>query len=336
MKMIRSHGNRIIILPFLLCLFLFSVKVYAGKEVHNAALRGTDIDTGQQLSTGSPAGNYYGWTLTSSEIRVVLKLAEDRRIHRTQNATYTVKYQVVLTRPNNTTATATGILSVNFNLQTGYGDIALNRYSGYMSVKLTVTEVSGIVPEDVLLVTESEVERCASGSTLPMPSNEVYGEWQPSTGVYDIAWKYMAGADRYELEFLFVDNPNPANLNVAYDFRNATRVQVSNNHYTVSMSYPAGNLLFRIRGVGSYLYNGVKYPLYSSWSYSADSGTQLPTPNWEYHFPYNGLEDSLTWQYTAVYAEEGKRKEVITFYDGSLRKRQEVTVNNTQDVALVG
>ena len=207
MKMIRSHGNRIIILPFLLCLFLFSVKGYAGKEVHSAALRGTDIATGQQLSTGSPTGDYYGWSLTSSEIRVVLKLAEDRRIHRTQNATYTVSYQVVLTRPNSTTVTATGSLSVNFNLQTGYGDVSLNRYSGYMSVKVAVTGVSGGIPEDVLLVTESEVERCASGSTLAMPLYEVYGNWQPAIGEYAIAWNYMAGADRYELEFLFVDNP---------------------------------------------------------------------------------------------------------------------------------
>ncbi|MEW6773879.1 MAG: hypothetical protein AB1304_07760 [Bacteroidota bacterium] len=47
-------------------------------------------------------------------------------------------------------------------------------------------------------------------------------------------------------------------------------------------------------------------------------------------------ENKKNWQYTATYAEEGKKKEVISYFDGSLRDRQSVTKINTDNNIIVG
>ena len=42
------------------------------------------------------------------------------------------------------------------------------------------------------------------------------------------------------------------------------------------------------------------------------------------------MRKNLNWQYTASFAEEGKRKEVISYFDGSMRSRQAVTLTNSE------
>src|SRR6266540_3694003 len=46
-------------------------------------------------------------------------------------------------------------------------------------------------------------------------------------------------------------------------------------------------------------------------------------------------EQNLNWQYAAAFSEEGKKKEVVSYFDGSLRTRQMVTINNSDNVAVV-
>jgi RHS repeat-associated protein len=52
-------------------------------------------------------------------------------------------------------------------------------------------------------------------------------------------------------------------------------------------------------------------------------------------YSFNGHNDSLNWQQTTTYAEEGKRKTVIQYYDGSLRARQTVTKDNSTNTTVV-
>jgi RHS repeat-associated protein len=46
-------------------------------------------------------------------------------------------------------------------------------------------------------------------------------------------------------------------------------------------------------------------------------------------------ERGLNWQYSAAFAEEGKKKEVVQYFDGTQRNRQSVTLDNTDDVSVV-
>ncbi len=51
-------------------------------------------------------------------------------------------------------------------------------------------------------------------------------------------------------------------------------------------------------------------------------------------FSFNGHNASLNWQVTTKFAEEGKRKTVIKYYDGSLRMRQTVTKDNSTNTTI--
>lgn len=52
-------------------------------------------------------------------------------------------------------------------------------------------------------------------------------------------------------------------------------------------------------------------------------------------YAFGGHNDSLNWQASTTFAEEGKRKTVIQYYDGSLRQRQTVTKDNTTGETVV-
>jgi hypothetical protein len=65
----------------------------------------------------------------------------------------------------------------------------------------------------------------------------------------------------------------------------------------------------------------------TSWSTDFDGG--LGT------YAFVGHERNLNWQSSITFAEEGKRKVVVQYFDGSLRSRQTVTKDNTTNTTIV-
>ncbi|MCK7556244.1 DUF6443 domain-containing protein [Chitinophaga sedimenti] len=114
---------------------------------------------------------------------------------------------------------------------------------------------------------------------------------------------------------------------------NATRVTIAGHSYKISLVHNNRYLLVRWRGVS---YDTDEFRNEGVWHYELDNGQLgVITLNTEWHLP------SLNWQYNATYAEEGKKKEIISYFDGTLRNRQTVTVSSpdavahTQDYAIV-
>ena len=112
---------------------------------------------------------------------------------------------------------------------------------------------------------------------------------------------------------------------------NATRVTLEEPQYTINLVFPHGFLLIRIR---AYTYDEVdgewdrvEYP----WHYLAPDGVGGTYAV----YSINEHEDKLNWQYSAVFAEEGKRKEVVSYFDGSFKSRQTVTISNSDNVSIV-
>ncbi|PWU02589.1 MAG: hypothetical protein C5B52_05040 [Bacteroidetes bacterium] len=90
--------------------------------------------------------------------------------------------------------------------------------------------------------------------------------------------------------------------------------------YAIPLVYAGiGKLFFRVRGV-SIMPSGSRSD--GPWS-----GVQT--------FAFNGHNDSLNWQMHTAFAEEGKRKTIIQYYDGSLRSRQTVTKDNYTQTTIV-
>ena len=131
------------------------------------------------------------------------------------------------------------------------------------------------------------------------------------------------GNNGVQLEWSWVENEMRSYYST-YEllFRsNSSRLDLplSATSYNIPLYYDgAGQLFCRLREI-NILSGGTL--TYGPWS-AVDS------------FAFGGHNNNLNWQVTTSYAEEGKRKAVMQYYDGSLRQRQTVTKDNTTNTTL--
>ena len=351
----------IILLP----LFLLTGNLYSGNDKLMNYLQGTAIQTGGAISIADQQHmGIFQSTITqqvkTSEIKAVLKYEESllplfgvsgNTI--TDNFELIVNYDIILTTAAYTTTTITGEqLVVNYDVNSNnYVDIAFNRYQGYMEADLTITSISfkegttsispAYIPNDVYLELHSEVERYYEPTTP--------GTWRVehddtpinSKNELLITWDYALGAENFELEWVFIDItgtiPNIQSAVTEYDWKDATRITTSNNYYSISMAYPSGMLVYRVRPVGVDLtYGNYDLTTPADWSYLPTTFTAEEAYNEGYGYAYEGLDVTKNWTYNIAYAEEGKRKEGINYFDGSAKSRQSVTLLNTDSNAIIG
>ena len=159
------------------------------------------------------------------------------------------------------------------------------------------------------------------------------------------SWSPLVGALEYELEWTWVDNyasnglssvlnPNTINFS-SRDFElNNTRIRTTNPNYEIPLIYSKGYIIYRVRAVGRFM-DDVNKVYYGPWSSGVSNKNKVI--DWINSFiPINEHENSKNWQFQASYAEQGKKKEVVSYFDGSLRNRQTVTKINTNNNAVVG
>jgi len=137
---------------------------------------------------------------------------------------------------------------------------------------------------------------------------------------YDVEWAWI---DESAVgEYMTGGSPDMAKI---FD-NNATRITTSNNFYYIPLLYEDnGRLYARVR-MAQIKVNGQRVE--GSWFYLSDNGlAYLPRTA--------GHEENLNWQATTTFAEDGKRKTVIQYYDGSLRGRQTVAKDNVSRATVV-
>jgi RHS repeat-associated protein len=157
--------------------------------------------------------------------------------------------------------------------------------------------------------------------TLSFVKDENY---YPTGGKHQasIKWSDATGADYYELAYTFIDAEDK---NIYTDskarFDQAIIVETKNNWYDIDLTYPKGTLYVWVRQV-----------------FLEDDFIITPL-DWAYAnpivIPIAGFETSLNWKAQSSFAEEGKSKKVVDFYDKSLRPQQTITYLNDEKVALV-
>ncbi|MFN3446787.1 MAG: hypothetical protein ACK44D_13700, partial [Bacteroidia bacterium] len=136
---------------------------------------------------------------------------------------------------------------------------------------------------------------------------------------YDLEWTFIeAYSDNGGLDARTV---NPS------DFRfNSSRVTIHNNYYDLVNTFEVGHLAYRVRAVGRDINtNNEVRRVECEWSdIKVIAITPMPQtiPSTLTLFEH---EADKNWQYSCSYAEGGKKKEFITYFDGSLRARQQVT-----------
>lgn len=153
-----------------------------------------------------------------------------------------------------------------------------------------------------------------------------------------IAWNPIIGAEEYQLEWVYINNLDKTPSDLKVNFKtNSTRISTSSTSYSISLVFDKGFICYRLRAVGrSSATNYQDRFIFTQWT-TADGNvlvSALPaTSKYQVTVPY---EISKNWQYSTTYAEEGKKKEVVSFFDGSLRNRQMVTKINSDKNAVVG
>ncbi|TBN11950.1 DUF6443 domain-containing protein, partial [Hyunsoonleella pacifica] len=181
-----------------------------------------------------------------------------------------------------------------------------------------------------------------------------------SEGELTISWDEIPEARYYDVEWTWVDNYGdnitiPLDKSIIYfnvkDFeRNSTRIQTNSLSYNIPVVYSQGYILYRVRAVGNFL-DDITKNKYSRWTRDTqdeqNDKTEAEANNTSIsrfaitHWPHKVeiTEDHASgknWQFQSSFAEDGKKKEVVSYFDGSLRNRQTVTKINTDNTAVVG
>jgi len=291
----------------------------------------------------------------------------------TLKVTYNVKLYGLSGTPYTTLSAQTATISYQ-NAVATHTDIVSRSYEGAYRAEVIITAVdfngAATIPasfdNDIYMDVIQETERYYNMgyvqvpcSTAAAPAAVVKSPFATNTTISQsdltpyknqlpVTWNFVQGAESYDLEWLFIDIGTGTSTGsysdlftdtYEVDFSRATRINTSENHYEIPMAYPKGILLYRVRPVGISYLAPYTARVEGPWNVSQSGGTTTANLSAAagncYRVNFNGLDDKYNWQYSAAYAEDGKRKEVISYFDGSLRNRQSVTLLNSDNNAVI-
>ncbi|HEY4291361.1 MAG TPA: hypothetical protein VGN00_29875, partial [Puia sp.] len=257
------------------------------------------------------------------------------------NFTATVKLELTRTAADGSTSVLDTALTVRYTTDSLVTDGDRYLFSNSYSVKVKVLDRSSNVSWDVwkCLKLENELQpfpvfafHYDTDTILSLAHTALDSATRADE--LPVTWSAVMGADQYDLEWTYIDssalknplhlfgNPGPDPARV-FD-NNSSRVTITGTAYNIPIFYDGtGTLFFRVRPVQLQAGGGRTEGHWSSDHAPAGS------------FYFKGHQRNLNWQATSSYAEEGKRKVVLQYYDGSLRGRQTVTKDNSTNTTIV-
>lgn len=178
------------------------------------------------------------------------------------------------------------------------------------------------------------------GYSSPVENDYLKVNWATSDGKkntpcrYELEWTYV---DNYDVDIATDTTQEAPASSLKFDFKhNSTRVWTDSTQYKIPLIYQRGYLIYRVRMVRPDSTN-FETPIYSNWSLPSNQGSVAAlsaTTNY-YKIDTAHINDSLNWQYTISFAEQGKSKQVLSYYDGLLKNRQTITRFNSQPDKLI-
>lgn len=273
----------------------------------------------------------------------------------TVTVVYNIEYKSI-SNPNVTVNLYNKSLSITFNPQTGQNYIEKSTYLLNDAIYIKLIPVSYSTSNNAILnalclYNDMDFIRRWNMTQFASLSPNLQSSYNSTNNSIDLNWTTYDWATEYDLEWIWVDDYmipdplSPLNLyvlptNLDFSFhQNWERVTLKTNSYSISNVFEHGYVIFRVRGVG---YSGPDYNhrVPANWSMPYQSGkvsvlNQSHPDDYLYIDATKSHQQLKNWQYVVTYAEDGKRKEVISYFDGTLRSRQSVTMNNTESMAIV-
>jgi len=303
---------------------------------------------------------YTGWVFNGLAGAVTLQVTDNVAL--SADFSYKVIFDIDTYDVYGTKTTLTNqSLSVNYRKDQGVTYKGTDNFTFNNAVRATFTfksysveNVGDLLPPTggvglVMSISEDHTVPFAVNGVVPVTSAGL-DDFTPNSSIAGhslaVHWSYMPGAQEYDLEWTVVDAgdanagiagslvTDPTNgyyIGQAYNlFRNsATRITTSKQDYKITLAYNDDYLVVRIRGV-QYNSLGIRVP--GAWTYVFTAAGVTKPMAWAIGTLWH--EQGLNWQFSASFAEEAKKKEVISYFDGSLRNRQTVTVSNSNDVQV--
>lgn len=250
-------------------------------------------------------------------------------------------------------------LKVDYSQNSPYKDKAILQYEGGHILGVTIMSVTPSLGSTVMnLELESQiyVERYFKLDIDQIPTINHNTSYVSSRNELEVTWDNIQGAEEYELEWTYVNNLAENGTYVSASqveitpeiFRsNNTRVSITDRSehggtsvsYRIPLIYEQGFILYRVRAVGVHEDDVTKIKT-GAWSidgvdFHKVSEFKQGTQN---HYYYNsvGHEKKLNWQSSVTFIEEGKNKVAVSYADGTLRSRQQVSRLNQEDETVVG
>ncbi|HEY8915462.1 MAG TPA: hypothetical protein VIM87_03460, partial [Chitinophaga sp.] len=253
-------------------------------------------------------------------------------------------------------------LAVNYDTAAGssYKGIAMYKFEGGHTVKVTVVNISSpelgdenALPAIFRIKNQVLIER----KYLFNAANADITRYQLQNGKqlklnWHTATDNYPGAEMYDLEWTFYDDSSavatyirsnnsasqissgeiniPQNKLEEYFLNNNTRITTYDREYKLNLIYPGGFVFYRVRGVRINPYTNEREQ--GDWTYKAYSPGNNTVSSVVH---VSGHEPTLNYQYSTVFAEEGKKRETISYFDGIFRNRQGVTLDNSNNKSIV-
>ncbi|KAF2342574.1 thrombospondin type 3 repeat-containing protein [Flavobacterium tistrianum] len=205
----------------------------------------------------------------------------------------------------------------------------------YYNLQLSSTQSSSVLPLKHTFIRTNGTQQVEVNSVSD-GADEILISWSKDN---------VAPAVEYELEWTWIDNfaengetllPNQIAL-TDQDFRlNSTRIQTKDIFYKIPLVYSKGYIIYRVRPVGRFL-SDISKNYYGNWTSGFLESHKLIS-DWPHFLTIDANHETgkKNWQYQSSFAEDGKKKEVVSYFDGSLRNRQTVTKVNSNNKAVVG
>jgi RHS repeat-associated protein len=264
-----------------------------------------------------------------------------------------IKVNILTYNASNTlVSTYSKYLEINYDPFGGvYKDKAIYLFSDAYKFRATIDSIyvngssQSTLPGNLFLEGFTYIERYYNFSSAASTPNVISGitaidrDCDTINDEIEITWPVITGAEEYHLEWTFVNDYLDGvsymdDDSLTCDFRNnSTRITTTSNNYTIPLLFDHGYVVFRVRSVARDYLNPENY-IFSVWSLpDVNVVGDLDSSRYFITIPHEGDKN---WQATTTFAEEGKKKEVVSYFDGSLRNRQTITRINTDSNTIVG
>ncbi|WP_153799838.1 DUF6443 domain-containing protein [Foetidibacter luteolus] len=257
---------------------------------------------------------------------IMLKLREEAPEYIATNGSITVNVDITYGSNSGATTYISRTLTVSYNKEAGSGYQAVDyvKLDGWAYVKVKIKAISGNfgslnIGKVLQLENNILARRYYTFNHSIKPSFLTASFNGDPADALDVSWSWASfpGNNFTQLEWTWVEDDFNAYYNASNRFQNnATRIDLPGNvnNYSLPLYYDGdGYLYYRVRAVSI---NATGSRTDGAWS-------DVQSVH------YSGHNNNLNWQVTTSFAEEGKRKTVMQYYDGSLRGRQTVTKDNS-------